>query len=135
MRKFPRLLAIIYLLLYNLHDCNFKFGLVLIYRLNVYRKKASSILLTKIKFSFSFEKHLYFLKWFLCWKSKNYCQQFLTNFFSETYLSPIISYWGNIFPLYLMWGVFSLVCIVWVFFFFLFFFFFFSFIGIFLDRH
>ena len=34
---------------------------------------------------------------FLWWKSRNYSQQFsLESFFSESYLSPIINYWGSI---------------------------------------
>ena len=61
---------------------------------------------------------------FLCWKSRNYSQQFsLEIFFWD--LSSIIDYWGSIFTLYLTWGAFSLVCVVSVIFFFLSFFFFF----------
>ena len=110
-----------------------KFGLVLIYISKVFRKKSSSILLRKNMFNSS----LFFLKActfssfqrFLCWKSRNYSQQFsLEIFFWD--LSSIIDYWGSIFTLYLTWGAFSLVCVVSVFFFFLSFF-----TGIFLDRH
>ena len=41
---------------------------------------------------------------------------FLSKFSSEFYLSRIINYWGSIFPLYLTWGEFSLVCALSVFF-------------------
>ena len=44
---------------------------------------------------------------FLCWKSRNY---------SQIYLSGIINYWGSILTLYITWGAFSLVCVLSVFF-------------------
>ena len=87
-----------------------KFSLVLIYIPKVYRKKSSLILLRINFFNFSFEKHA----------------PTLSTFFSETYLSQIVNYWGSIFTLRLTWGAFSLVCVVSVFFFFLSFFFLFS---------
>ena len=101
-----------------------KFGLVLIYILKVYRKKSSSILLRKNMFNsllaFCFWKACTFSSFerFLCWKSRNY---------SQIYLSGIINYWGSILTLYITWGAFSLVCVLPYFFlsFFLVFFFFF----------
>ena len=103
-----------------------KFGLVLIYILKVYRKKSSLILLRKNMFNsllaFCFWKACTFSSFerFLCWKSRNY---------SQIYLSGIINYWGSILTLYITWGAFSLVCVLSVFFSFflsfLFFFFFF----------
>ena len=106
-----------------------KCGLVLIYILKVYCKNSFSILLTKNMFN----SLLAFFFWkactcscferFLCWKSRNYSQQF----FSEIYLSRIINYWSSIFTLYLTWGAFTVVRILSVFFsFFLFFFLFLS---------
>ena len=86
-----------------------KFGLVLIYILKVYRKKPSSILLRKNMFNslfaFSFWKACTFscFERFLCWKSRNY---------SQIYLSGIINYWGSIFTLYIRWGASSLVCVL-----------------------
>ena len=83
-----------------------KFGLVLIYILKVYRKKSSSILLRKNMFNsllaFCFWKACTFSSFerFLCWKSRNY---------SQIYLSGIINYWGSILTLYITWGAFSLV--------------------------
>ena len=114
-----------------------KFGLVLIYIRNVYRKKSFSILLAKNMFN----SLLAFFLWkactfsgferFLCWKSRNYSQYSSSNI----YLSRIINYWSSIFTLYLTWGAFSLVCLLSVFFsFFRSSFFSFS-ICIFLDRH
>ena len=112
-----------------------KFGLV-IYILRVYRKKSFSILLGKNMFNsllaFLFWKACAFSSFerFLCWKSRNY---------SQIYLSEILNYGRSILTLYMTWGAFSLVCVLSVFFsFFLSFPFllFFSFcIGIFLDRH
>ena len=108
-----------------------KFGLVLIYILKVYRKKSSSILLRKNMFNsllaFCFWKACTFSSFerFLCWKSRNY---------SQIYLSGTMNYWGSILTSYITWGAFSLVCVLSVFFFFLSSFFSFS-IGIFLDRH
>ena len=100
-----------------------KFGLVLIYKLKFYRKKSSSILLRKNIFNsllaFCFWKACTFSNFerFLCWKSRNY---------SQIYLSGIINYWGSILTLYITWGAFSLVCVLSVFFsFFISFFFFF----------
>ena len=100
-----------------------KFGLILIYILKVYRKKSSSILLRKNMFNslliFFFWKACTFSSFerFLCWKSRNY---------SQIYLSGIINYWGSILTLYITWGAFSLVCVLSVFFsFFISFFFFF----------
>ena len=90
-----------------------KFGLVLIYILKVYRKKSSSILLRKNMFNsllaFCFWKACTFSSFerFLCWKSRNY---------SQIYLSGIINYWGSILTLYITWGAFSLVCVLSVFF-------------------
>ena len=107
-----------------------KFGLVLIYILKVYRKKSSSILLRKNMFNsllaFCFWKACTFSSFerFLCWKSRNY---------SQIYLSRIINYWDSILTLYITWRAFSLVCFLSVFFFFFLLLFFFSF-GIFLDR-
>ena len=109
-----------------------KFDLVLIYILKVYRRKSSSILLRKNMFNsllaFCFWKACTFSSFerFLCWKSRNY---------SQIYLSGIINYWGSILTLYITWGAFSLVCVLSVFFsFFLSCYFSFS-ICIFLDRH
>ena len=51
---------------------------------------------------------------FLCWKSTNY---------SQIYLSPIINYWDSILTLYITWAVFSLVSFLSVFFLFLSYFF------------
>ena len=90
-----------------------KFGLVLIYILKVYRKKSSSILLRKNMFNsllaFCFWKACTFSSFerFLCWKSRNY---------SQIYLSGIINYWGSILTLYITWRAFSLVCVLSVFF-------------------
>ena len=90
-----------------------KFDLVLIYILKVYRKKSSSILLRKNMFNslliFFFWKACTFSSFerFLCWKSRNY---------SQIYLSGIINYWGSILTLYITWGAFSLVCVLSVFF-------------------
>ena len=53
---------------------------------------------------------------FLCWKSRNY---------SQIYLSGMINYWGSILTLHITWGAFSLV------FFFLSFLFFFLFLSVF----
>ena len=99
-----------------------KFGLVLIYILKVYRKKSSSILLRKNMFNsllaFCFWKACTFSSFerFLCWKSRNY---------SQIYLSRIINYWDSILTLYITWRAFSLVCFLSVFFFLSFFFWFF----------
>ena len=93
-----------------------KFGLVLIYILKVYRKKSSSILLRKNMFNsllaFCFWKACTFSSFerFLCWKSRNY---------SQIYLSGIINYWGSILTLCITWGAFSFVCVLPVFFSFL----------------
>ena len=101
-----------------------KFGLVLIYILKVYRKKSSSILLRKnifnSLFAFCFWKECTFSSFerFLCWKSRNY---------SQIYLSGTMNYWGSILTSYITWGAFSLVCVLSVFFFFLSFLFFFFF--------
>ena len=71
-----------------------KFGLVLIYILKVYRKKSSSILLRKNMFNsllaFCFWKACTFSSFerFLCWKSRNY---------SQIYLSRIIDNWDSAF--------------------------------------
>ena len=102
-----------------------KFGLVLIYILKVYRRKSSSILSRKNMFNsllaFYFWKAYTFSSFerFLCWKSRNY---------SQIYLSGIINYWGSMLTLYITWEAFSLVCVLSVFFSFfhsfLFFFFF-----------
>ena len=82
-----------------------KFGLVLIYiLLKVYRRKSSSILLRKNMFNsllaFCFWKACTFSSFerFLCWKSRNY---------SQIYLSRIINYWDSILTLYIKWGAFS----------------------------
>ena len=83
-----------------------KFGLVLIYISKVYRKK-SSIFLRKNMFNsllaFFFWKACTFSSFerFLCWKSRNY---------SQIYLSRIINYWDSILTLYITWGAFSFVC-------------------------
>ena len=98
-----------------------KFGLVLIYILKVYRKKSSSILLRKNMFNsllaFCFWKACTFSSFerFLCWKSRNY---------SQIYLSGTMNYWGSILTSYITWEAFSLVCVLSVFFFFLSFLFF-----------
>ena len=90
-----------------------KFDLVLIYILKVYRRKSSSILLRKNMFNsllaFCFWKACTFSSFerFLCWKSRNY---------SQIYLSGIINYWGSILTLYITWATFSLVCVLSVFF-------------------
>ena len=112
-----------------------KFDLVLIYILKVYRKKSSSILLRKNMFNslliFFFWKACTFSSFerFLCWKSRNY---------SQIYLSGIINYWGSILTLYITWGAFSLffffLSFLFSFLFFLSFFFSYS-IGIFPERH
>ena len=84
---------------------------------------------------FSFEKHVpsQVLKGFSVENLETTGSTFLSKFSSEIYLSRIINYWGSIFTLYLMWGAFSLVCVLSTFFFFLSLFFFFSFsVGIFL---
>ena len=112
-----------------------KFGLVLIYILKVHRKKSSSILLRK-NMSNS-------LLAFIFWKTftissilqtcnisienpETTLRTFLSKFSSEIYLSQIINYCGRIFTLYLMWGAFSLVCVLSIFFFLFLFFFLFS---------
>ena len=109
-----------------------KFGLVLIYKLKVYRKKNSSILLRKNMFNslllhFSFEKRVPFqvFKDFSVENLENNPTNFLSKSFSEIYFSPIINYWSSIFTLYLTWEAFSLVCVLSIFFFLSFFFFFF----------
>ena len=90
-----------------------KFGLVLIYILKVYRKKSSSILLRKNMFNsllaFCFWKAYTFSSFerFLCWKSRNY---------SQIYLSGIINYWGSMLTFYITLEAFSLVCVLSVFF-------------------
>ena len=111
-----------------------------IYILKVYRKKSFSILLRKNMFNsllaFFFWKTCTFssFKGFLCWKSRNYSQHFLSKFSSEIYLFRIINYWRSIFTLYLTWRAFSLVWVLSVFFsIFVSSFFSFS-IGIFLER-
>ena len=110
-----------------------KFGLVLIYILKVYRKKPSLILLGRNIFNsllaFCFWKACTFSSFerFLCWKSRNY---------SQIYLSGIINYWGSILTLYITWGAFSLVCVLSVFFSFFLSCFSFPFsVGIFFDKH
>ena len=71
-----------------------KLGLVLIYILKLYRKKSCSILLRKNMFNsllaFFFWKACTFssIERFLCWKSRNY---------SQIYLSRIINYWDSIY--------------------------------------
>ena len=103
-----------------------KFGLGLINRLKVYRKKSYSILLRINMFNFSFEKHLP-SQVFKGFSAETTSSNLLSKFFSEIYLFPTINYWGNIFILHLRWGAFSLVYVVSVFFvlpFFLFFFYF-----------
>ena len=99
--------------------------MVLIYTSKFYRKRFSIFSLL----AFFFWKAWTFSSFqrFLCWKSRNYSQQFSPEIFSDIYLSPIINYWGSIFTSYLTWGAFSLVCVVFVLFFFLSFFFFFFF--------
>ena len=90
-----------------------KFGLVLIYILKVYRRKSSSILSRKNMFNsllaFYFWKAYTFSSFerFLCWKSRNY---------SQIYLSGIINYWGSMLTLYITLEAFSLVCVLSVFF-------------------
>ena len=111
----------------------------LLYIKKAYRKKSSAVLLRKdlqlIYLHFSFEKHVpsQVLKGFSVENLETTGSTFLSKFSSEIYLSRIINYWGSIFTLYLMWGAFSLVCVLSTFFFFLSLFFFFSFsVGIFL---
>ena len=78
-----------------------KFALVLICILKVYCRKSSSILLRKNMFNslltFCFWKACTFsiFERFLCWKSWNY---------SQIYLSGIINYWGSLLTLYITWG-------------------------------
>ena len=104
----------------------FKFGLVLIYVLKVYRKKSSLILSRKNMFNslLAFSSCIFFFfsifERFLYWKSRHYSSSFLQKFSSEIFLSWIINYWGSVLhTLYLTWGAFSLICVLSVFFFFL----------------
>ena len=91
-----------------------KFGFVLIYILKVYRKKSFLILLRTNMFNsllaFFFWKACTFSSFerFLCWKSRNY---------SQIYLSRIINYWAGILTSCITWGALSLVCFLSVFFF------------------
>ena len=109
-----------------------KFGLILFYILKVYRKKFSSIYWEKICSIY----YLYFSSIFLFLQVlKDSSVEdvatapsiFHSKFSSGIHLSWIINYWGSIFTLYLTWGGFILVCVLFVFFsFFLSFFFFFN---------
>ena len=112
-----------------------KFGLVLIYIWEIYRKKSTLInsLLCSIHYLyFSFEKHVpsQVLKDFSVENLETIPNTFLSKFSSKIFLSRIINYWGGIFTLYLMWGTLVLS----VFFSFFLSFFCFS-IGVFLNRH
>ena len=64
--------------------------------------------------AFFFEKHLpsQVFKDFSVESLETTPSNFLSKFFSEIYLSPVINYWGSIFTLHLTWGAFSLVCVV-----------------------
>ena len=111
----------------------------LLYIKKTYRKISSAVLLRKdlqlIYLQFSFEKHVpsQVLKDFSVENLETTRSIFLSKFSSEIYLSRIINHWGSSFTLYLMWGAFSLVCVLSIFFFFFSLFFFFSFsVGIFL---
>ena len=107
----------------------FKFGLVLIYILKVYRKRSSSILLRKNMFNYLhfFWKAYTFLSFerFLCWKFRNYSQHVFSKFSADIYLELLII-GGSIFTLYLASAAFSLVCVGSIFFSFFFFFFFYQ---------
>ena len=108
-----------------------KFGVVLIYILNVYHKKSSSILLRKNMFNsllvFFFWKAWTFsiLKDFSVENLKTTPSTFLSKFSCKIYLSQIIKYWDSNFTLYLTWGVFSLLFAQYLFFYFFLLFFFF----------
>ena len=90
-----------------------KFDLFLIYMLKAYCKKSFSILFRNNMFNsllaFCFWKTCTFSRFerFLCWKSRNYIQ---------IYLSGMIIYWGGILTLCITWGAFSLVCVLSIFF-------------------
>ena len=109
-----------------------KFGLIIFYILKVYRKKSSSIYWEKICSIY----YLYFSSVFLFLQVlkdsslENVATApsiFHSKFSSGIHLSWVINYWGSIFTLYLTWGGFSLVCVLFVFFsFFLSFFFLFQ---------
>ena len=92
-----------------------KFGLGSYLYIKGLSKKPFSILLRKNMFNsllaFFFWKACTFSSFerFLCWKSRNY---------SQIYLSRIINYWDSILTLYITWGAFSLVCFLSVLFFF-----------------
>ena len=76
-----------------------KFGLALIYRLKFIVKSHFQLYWEKNIFNFSFEKHVP-SQVFIDFSVENLettSSNFLLKFFSETYLSPIISYWGSIF--------------------------------------
>ena len=107
----------------------FKFGLVLIYILKVYRKRSSSILLRKNMFNYLhfFWKAYTFLSFerFLCWKFRNYSQHVFSKFSADIYLELLII-GGSIFTIYLASAAFSLVCVGSIFFSFFFFFFFYQ---------
>ena len=120
---------------------SFKFGLLLIYILKIYRKKYSSILLIKNMFNsslaFCFWKACNFFKfWKICLLE---LEQLLPALFSQNLLQrsiylELLIIGGSIFALYLKWGAFSLVCVLSVFSSFLSFLFFSFSVGIFLDR-
>ena len=103
--------------------CLVNLGLVLIFILNVYRKKSSSILLRTNMFnSRLFEKHVpsQVLKYFSVENLETTSSTFLLKSSSMVYFSWVNNYWGSILTLYLRWGAFSLVCVLSSFFFFLF---------------
>ena len=83
--------------------CLVNIGLVLIFVLNVYRKKSSSILLRTNMFnSLLFEKHVpsQVLKDFSVENLETTPSTVLSKFSFEVYLSRIIDYLGSIFKLY-----------------------------------
>ena len=110
-----------------------KFGFAFIYILEVYRKKSSSFLLRK---NICFETHVLssVLKDFSVENLETTPSTFLSKFSFEIYLSRIINFWGSILTVYLIWGAFSLICVLSVFLFFLSFFLFLSFFSL-TDAH
>ena len=99
-----------------------KFDLVLIYILKLYCKNFSLIYWEKIcsihYLHFSFEKHVHsqVLKDFSVENLETTPSISLSKCSLKIYLSWIINNWSSIFTLYLMWGEFSLVCVLSVFF-------------------
>ena len=95
-----------------------KFGLVLIYILKFIVKNHFQFYWENIcsihYLHFAFEKHVpsQVFKDFSVENLETTPSNFISKFFSEIFLSPIINYWGSIFTLHLTWGAFSLVCVV-----------------------